>query len=139
VLVVVLVLENPDRFAIRLTEQISSIGLFAVKPNARGRGRGRGRRRGRGTIPTSEFRLKKRSTSEQNRSAVDSFNYLSVLLSIVLGLAIAQVLQGLSEVFFHKLNGMYSGVHWLSTTSRRSASGSHAGARPSSCAFRATA
>jgi hypothetical protein len=131
VLVVVLVLENPDRFAIRLTEQISSIGLFAVKPNARGRGRG--------TIPTSEFRLKKRSTSEQNRSAVDSFNYLSVLLSIVLGLAIAQVLQGLSEVFFHKLNGMYSGVHWLSTTSRRSASGSHAGARPSSCAFRATA
>ena len=29
-LVVVLVLENPDRFAIRLTEQISSIGLFAV-------------------------------------------------------------------------------------------------------------
>jgi hypothetical protein len=135
VLVVVLVLENPDRFAIRLTEQISSIGLFAVKPNARGRARGRARR----TIPTSEFRLKKRSTSEQNRSAVDSFNYLSVLLSIVLGLAIAQVPQGLSEVFLHKLNGMYSGVHWLSTTSRRSASGSHAGARPSSCAFRATA
>jgi hypothetical protein len=30
VLVVVLVLENPDRFAIRLPEQISSIGLFAV-------------------------------------------------------------------------------------------------------------
>jgi hypothetical protein len=30
VLVVVLVLENPDRFAMRLTEQISSIGLFAV-------------------------------------------------------------------------------------------------------------
>jgi hypothetical protein len=30
VLVVVLVLENPDCFAIRLTEQISSIGLFAV-------------------------------------------------------------------------------------------------------------
>jgi hypothetical protein len=30
VLVVVLVLENPDHFAIRLTEQISSIGLFAV-------------------------------------------------------------------------------------------------------------
>jgi hypothetical protein len=30
VLVVVFVLENPDRFAIRLTEQISSIGLFAV-------------------------------------------------------------------------------------------------------------
>jgi hypothetical protein len=30
ILVVVLVLENPDRFAIRLTEQISSIGLFAV-------------------------------------------------------------------------------------------------------------
>jgi hypothetical protein len=32
VLVVVLVLENPDRFAIRLTEQISlqDIGLFAV-------------------------------------------------------------------------------------------------------------
>jgi hypothetical protein len=30
VLVVVLVLENPDSFAIRLTEQISSIGLFAV-------------------------------------------------------------------------------------------------------------
>ena len=29
-LVVVLVLENPDRFAIRLKEQISSIGLFAV-------------------------------------------------------------------------------------------------------------
>ena len=29
-LVVVLVLENPDRFAVRLTEQISSIGLFAV-------------------------------------------------------------------------------------------------------------
>ena len=29
-LVVVLVLENPDHFAIRLTEQISSIGLFAV-------------------------------------------------------------------------------------------------------------
>ena len=29
-LVVVLILENPDRFAIRLTEQISSIGLFAV-------------------------------------------------------------------------------------------------------------
>ena len=31
-LVVVLVLENPDRFAIRLTEQISlqDIGLFAV-------------------------------------------------------------------------------------------------------------
>ena len=29
-LVVVLVLENFDRFAIRLTEQISSIGLFAV-------------------------------------------------------------------------------------------------------------
>ena len=28
--VVVVVLENPDRFAIRLTEQISSIGLFAV-------------------------------------------------------------------------------------------------------------
>jgi hypothetical protein len=26
----VLVIENPDRFAIRLTEQISSIGLFAV-------------------------------------------------------------------------------------------------------------
>ena len=25
-----LVVENPDRFAIRLTEQISSIGLFAV-------------------------------------------------------------------------------------------------------------
>jgi hypothetical protein len=30
VLVVVLVLENPDRFAIRLTEQNISIGLFAV-------------------------------------------------------------------------------------------------------------
>jgi hypothetical protein len=30
VLVVILVLENPDCFAIRLTEQISSIGLFAV-------------------------------------------------------------------------------------------------------------
>jgi hypothetical protein len=30
VLVGVLVLENPDRFAIRLPEQISSIGLFAV-------------------------------------------------------------------------------------------------------------
>ena len=30
VLVLVVVLENPDRFAIRLTEQISSIGLFAV-------------------------------------------------------------------------------------------------------------
>ena len=30
VLVLVLVLENPDRFAIGLTEQISSIGLFAV-------------------------------------------------------------------------------------------------------------
>jgi hypothetical protein len=30
VLVVVLVLENPDRFASRLTEQISSIGPFAV-------------------------------------------------------------------------------------------------------------
>ena len=29
-LVVVLVLENPNRFAIRLTEQISSIGLFAA-------------------------------------------------------------------------------------------------------------
>ena len=29
-LVVVLVLENPDCFAIRLTEQISSIGLLAV-------------------------------------------------------------------------------------------------------------
>ena len=29
-LVVVLVLENPDRFIVRLTEQISSIGLFAV-------------------------------------------------------------------------------------------------------------
>ena len=29
-LVVVLVIENPDRFAIRLPEQISSIGLFAV-------------------------------------------------------------------------------------------------------------
>ena len=29
-LVVVLVLENPHRFAIGLTEQISSIGLFAV-------------------------------------------------------------------------------------------------------------
>ena len=29
-LVVVLVPENPDGFAIRLTEQISSIGLFAV-------------------------------------------------------------------------------------------------------------
>ena len=29
-LVVVLVLENPDRFASRLTEQISSIGPFAV-------------------------------------------------------------------------------------------------------------
>jgi hypothetical protein len=28
--VLVVVLENPDRFAIRLTEQISSIGLFAV-------------------------------------------------------------------------------------------------------------
>jgi hypothetical protein len=28
--VLVLVLENPDRFAIRLTEQISSIGLFTV-------------------------------------------------------------------------------------------------------------
>jgi hypothetical protein len=28
--VLVLVLENPDRFAIRLTEQISSIGLFPV-------------------------------------------------------------------------------------------------------------
>jgi hypothetical protein len=30
VVVLVLVLENPDRFAIGLTEQISSIGLFAV-------------------------------------------------------------------------------------------------------------
>ena len=30
VLPVVLVLANPDHFAIRLTEQISSIGLFAV-------------------------------------------------------------------------------------------------------------
>jgi hypothetical protein len=30
VLVVVFVLENPDCFAIRLTEQISSIALFAV-------------------------------------------------------------------------------------------------------------
>jgi hypothetical protein len=30
VLVVVLVLENPDRFASRLTEQISSIGPFAI-------------------------------------------------------------------------------------------------------------
>ena len=29
-LVVVLVLENPDRFSIGLTEQTSSIGLFAV-------------------------------------------------------------------------------------------------------------
>jgi hypothetical protein len=28
--VLVVVLEDPDRFAIRLTEQISSIGLFAV-------------------------------------------------------------------------------------------------------------
>jgi hypothetical protein len=35
VLVLVLVLENPDRFAIRQTEQISSIGLFASRnPNA---------------------------------------------------------------------------------------------------------
>ena len=33
-LVVVLVLENPDRFAVRLTEQISSIGLFAVTPSS---------------------------------------------------------------------------------------------------------
>jgi hypothetical protein len=30
VVVLVLVLENPDRFAIGLTEKISSIGLFAV-------------------------------------------------------------------------------------------------------------
>ena len=29
-LVLVVVLENPDRFAIRLSEQISSIGLLAV-------------------------------------------------------------------------------------------------------------
>jgi hypothetical protein len=28
--VLVVVLEDPDRFAIRLTEQFSSIGLFAV-------------------------------------------------------------------------------------------------------------
>jgi hypothetical protein len=31
--VLVVVLENPDRFAVRLTEQISSIGLFAATPS----------------------------------------------------------------------------------------------------------
>ena len=56
-LVVVLVLENPDRFAIRLTEQISlqDIGLFAVTESMR---RGRARRRGRGRFQISEFGLK---------------------------------------------------------------------------------
>jgi hypothetical protein len=33
--VLVVVLENPDRFAIKLTEQISSIGLFAVTESQR--------------------------------------------------------------------------------------------------------
>jgi hypothetical protein len=40
-------LENPDRFAIRLTEQISSIGLFAVTESQCTRGRARRRGRGR--------------------------------------------------------------------------------------------
>ena len=50
-----LVLENPDRFAIRLTEQISSIDLFAVTgiPMHRGRARRRGR------FQFSEFGLKR--------------------------------------------------------------------------------
>jgi hypothetical protein len=39
--VLVVVLENPDRFAIRLTEQISSIDLFAVTAIPMHRGRGR--------------------------------------------------------------------------------------------------
>ena len=45
-LVVVLVLENPDRFAIRLTEQIScrtSVSWRARNPMHRGRARRRGR------------------------------------------------------------------------------------------------
>ena len=54
-LVVVLVLENPDRFAIRLREQIS------WRMSLCGRGipmhRGRARRRGRGRFQISEFGL----------------------------------------------------------------------------------
>ena len=42
----VVVLENPDRFAIRLTEQISSIDLFAVTAIPMHRGRGRFRNLG---------------------------------------------------------------------------------------------
>ena len=49
-LVVVLVLENPDRFAIRLTEQISSIGLFAVTESQCTE-----KRRRRGRFQISEF------------------------------------------------------------------------------------
>src|SRR5271157_4303272 len=57
VLVVVLVLKNPDRFAIRLTEQIScrtSVSLRSRNPMHRGRAR----RRGRGRFQISEFGLR---------------------------------------------------------------------------------
>jgi hypothetical protein len=63
VLVVVLVLENPDRFAIRLTEQIS-----CRTPVSCGRGipmhRGRARRR----FQISEFGLKRASRPATSRS-----------------------------------------------------------------------
>jgi hypothetical protein len=59
VLVVVLVLENPDRFAIRLTEQIS--GKTPVSWRSRNpMHRGRARRRGRGRLQISEFGFKER-------------------------------------------------------------------------------
>ena len=54
-LVVVLVLENFDRFAIRLTEQISSIGLFAVTKSQCTEDE---TRRGRGRFQISEFGFK---------------------------------------------------------------------------------
>ena len=56
-LVVVLVLENPDRFAIRLTEQINcrtSVSFRSLNHNAPRRAR----RRGRGRFQISEFGFK---------------------------------------------------------------------------------
>jgi hypothetical protein len=63
VLVVVLVLENPDRFAIRLTEQIScrtSRSLRSRNPMHRGRARRRGR------FQISEFGLNYPEVTDNN-------------------------------------------------------------------------
>ena len=78
-LVVVLVLENPDCFAIRLTEQIScrtSVSFRSRNPIHRGRAR----RRGRGRFQTSDFGFD-RSTLRQAAPAVFGQQVRHVFLS----------------------------------------------------------